>query len=304
MTPYDASFFLSVPGKANRRRESKSVHMAAAASMISRDSDSSLTIARKTIERREQMYEYYHPVVNKSSEAMLDMIRDGACTIRDPRACFHPREMGADVACCIGIPISKEYFDALVWDRRIRNNTLVILADTEWNTYTLVHAVDSKKEEAMRDTKVDEMWMRLQACSPNGVDCTPDNDMLSLSYKFVQPSARSTAVYGSNSSGRALMGDEPEEIRTLTEEKFKRYIMKKKLEYECARMAITEGNTMAEVLPVGGFRERERERNSVRQKAVPFFIIEHAWNLPSTGHSDFRIPVSGANRLPTYNMPY
>jgi hypothetical protein len=54
----------------------------ATSSTDTRDTSSSLVIARKTIEKREQMYEYYHPVINKSNEAMLDMIRDVGCTIR------------------------------------------------------------------------------------------------------------------------------------------------------------------------------------------------------------------------------
>lgn len=237
-------------------------------------------LAKRTVERREHMYDCYHPVLNLNGEPMLDGMRDGTCTIRDPRACFHAREIGADIACCYGIPISKDYWDALIWDRRIRNNTDVVLVDTELNTFTLVTAVDRRQEEKSRSRRVDDMFNELTNCS-TAPNCGPDNDCLSLNYKFVQAAMNNKRDTPGDPTGTSRR------LRTFSSFHWKKYLDKKVKEYQCLRNMDTEQNTLALLQ----FQSSRRllgagQQQPHRRKAIPILMIEYPWGLKSTDDSD------------------
>lgn len=237
-------------------------------------------LAKRTIERREHMYECYHPVLNLNGEAMLDGMRDGACTIRDPRACFHARENGADVACCYGIPISKEYWDALIWDRRVRNNTTVVLVDTELNTYTIVEAVDRKREKNAKNKRVDDMFHELTNSSTTP-ECGPDNDCLSLDYKFVQTPMDNKRDHPGDQSVVSRR------LRTFSSHLWKKYLTGKVKEYLCLRNMETEQNTLS----LFNMNSNRRllgpgQHQPHKRKAIPVFMIEYPWGFKSTDDTD------------------
>lgn len=238
-------------------------------------SDSS-NAASALIKKRESMFENYHPVLSMSGDAMLDGLRDGTCTIRDPRACFHFRDLGADVACCYTITISKEYFDALVWDRRIRNNTTVVLVDTEHNSYTIVQVVDRKREQSSRKSRVDDRFAKV-LCSTSD-ECKSDLDCLTLYYKFVQSSVN-------NKRDHAGDNERSKRLRTYSAENWRKYILKKKKEYDCQRNLDLENNTLSAMRLCTGVSPSGSDA-VIRKKAVPMLMIEHAWDLRPTDDTE------------------
>jgi hypothetical protein len=154
---------------------------------------------------------------------------------------------------------------------------MVVLYDTEWNTYTMVTVVDRFREEANRNTSVDAMFAKLVSGSQLR-DCAADSDCVSLDYKFVQQPLTTKPSYsiGEDRGNKT--------IRTFSANEWRRFIIAKKKEFECARDLAKDGNSLSAMSPFGGpaarFGLSDARLTSVHKKAVPYFSIEYYWNLP------------------------
>ena len=162
-------------------------HSNAVGSSISRDSNESLT--HKAIESRENIARNYVPIINPvNQKPMLQLRKDGDCTIVDPRACLHHYNSSADLSCIIYAHVSLPYFHAMVRAGYINNRLRLVLRCTDSDTYAHAIVENIPDQHNKRTPTVNEMLGEMRNTSDNFGNCRTGVTLLSIDpgYRFIQ----------------------------------------------------------------------------------------------------------------------
>ena len=228
-------------------------------------------LAWTTMDHRIAIAREYNPVITSHGIAMLELKKNGDCTIIDPRACLHYYDCSADLACNINSHISYEYFLAMIANQLIVNQETVWLRCIINATYIMLTVKNRVRNPRHTYRTVEDMMRSLRNEQGN---CRTGVEMLTLDFIFCQP----TSIHRRFKKCRDGSKKNPT-ITTpfiISEKRMQHRVMQLMTIYECQRALrseIRKDRLAAKCRP--GTKKDEGEG----RPAVPNLVIEAEWML-------------------------